>query len=76
MGLLNLSSVNQHVTNRHTIGLGTSTAFEKTKEHNPLTNKGKKVMASMKKQYGEKKAKQVFYASINAKKSGSRGWHK
>ncbi len=29
--------------------------------------KGKKVMASMKKQYGEKKGKQVFYATANKK---------
>jgi hypothetical protein len=31
----------------------------------PLTAKGKKVMKSMKKTYGEKKAKQVFYAMQN-----------
>lgn len=31
----------------------------------PLTAKGKKVMAAMKKQYGDKKATQVFYAMIN-----------
>lgn len=31
----------------------------------PLTPKGKKIMRSMTKTYGEKKAKQVFYASIN-----------
>lgn len=30
----------------------------------PLTSKGKKIMASMKKQYGER-AKEVFYASKN-----------
>lgn len=29
----------------------------------PLTSKGKKILASMKKQYGEKKGEQVFYAS-------------
>lgn len=34
----------------------------------PLTKKGKKVMGSMKKEYGDKKGKQVFYASRNAKK--------
>lgn len=34
----------------------------------PLTKKGKKIMTSMKKTYGAKKAKQVFYASANAKK--------
>jgi len=31
----------------------------------PLTKKGKKVMKAMKKQYGSKKAKSVFYAMIN-----------
>lgn len=31
----------------------------------PLTKKGKKVMSSMKKTYGAKKAKQVFYAMAN-----------
>jgi len=29
----------------------------------PLTKKGKKIMAAMKQQYGEKKGKNVFYAS-------------
>ena len=31
----------------------------------PLNEKGKKIMKSMKKQYGSKKAKEVFYASRN-----------
>ncbi len=31
----------------------------------PMTPKGKKVMASMKKQYGAKKGKSVFYAARN-----------
>jgi|TARA_Y100000004_G_C8707961_1_gene324608 hypothetical protein len=31
----------------------------------PLTDKGKKIMKSMKKQYGKKKAEAVFYASKN-----------
>lgn len=31
----------------------------------PLTKKGKKIMSSMKKEYGVKKAKKVFYASRN-----------
>jgi hypothetical protein len=34
----------------------------------PLSNKGKKVLNNMKEEYGEKKAKQVFYASVNAGK--------
>ena len=29
----------------------------------PLTEKGKKIKKAMKNQYGEKKGKQVFYAS-------------
>ena len=36
--------------------------------HNPLTAKGKKIMSAMKKEYGEKKGKSVFYASRNAGK--------
>ena len=31
----------------------------------PLTNKGEKIMNAMKKEYGAKKAKSVFYASKN-----------
>lgn len=31
----------------------------------PLTAKGKKIMKSMEKTYGKKKAKEVFYASKN-----------
>lgn len=31
----------------------------------PLSIKGRKVKAAMTKEYGEKKGKQVFYASIN-----------
>lgn len=34
----------------------------------PLTMKGKKVLASMTKQYGPEKGKRVFYASINSGK--------
>jgi hypothetical protein len=35
----------------------------------PLTEKGEKILAKMKATYGStKKAKQVFYASINKKK--------
>ena len=33
-----------------------------------LNTKGKKIMKSMKKQYGKKKGEQVFYASLNKKK--------
>lgn len=40
----------------------------------PLTAKGKKILQAMYKQYGAKKGKQVFYASINAKKiTGAEG---
>lgn len=46
------------------------------KEHKmPLTKKGKEVMRSMVKQYGLKKAKEVFYSSINKGKAGSSKWH-
>lgn len=31
----------------------------------PLTEKGKKILRAMKKRYGAKKGKQVFYASEN-----------
>ena len=31
----------------------------------PLTKKGKKIMKSMKKQYGKKRGETVFYASKN-----------
>ena len=34
----------------------------------PLTPKGTKILASMRKEYGNKRAEKVFYASINAKK--------
>ena len=44
-------------------------------EDNPLTKPGKKVMSNMKSEYGEKKGKSVFYASINKGKKGSSKWH-
>ena len=40
----------------------------------PLTKSGKEVMAAMKKEYGDKKGEQVFYASRNAHKAGSSKW--
>ena len=40
----------------------------------PLTKKGKKILSAMKKQYGAKKGKQVFYASQN--KGTIKGTHK
>ena len=33
----------------------------------PLNEKGKKIMKSMKEQYGKKRGEQVFYASKNKK---------
>jgi hypothetical protein len=40
----------------------------------PLTDKGRKILASMKEQYGEEKGERVFYASINAGKiTGAEG---
>ena len=41
----------------------------------PLTKSGKKVLRNMKQEYGDKKGKQVFYASINKGKMGSEKWH-
>jgi len=40
----------------------------------PLTAKGEKIMSSMKKTYGVKKGKQIFYASQN--KGTIKGTHK
>lgn len=42
----------------------------------PLTKTGKKVMKGMVEQYGAKKGKEVFYASINKGVKGSSQWHK
>jgi hypothetical protein len=42
----------------------------------PLTKTGQEVLGKMKKKYGDKKGEQVFYASINADKSGSEDWHR
>jgi len=42
----------------------------------PLTKTGKEVLGNMEKEYGDKKGKSVFYASINKNKSGSEDWHK
>ena len=40
----------------------------------PLTSKGNKILKAMTKTYGAKKAKQVFYASINEGKiTGAEG---
>lgn len=41
----------------------------------PLTSRGAKVLAAMIKEYGAKKGKAVFYASMNKKKKGSESWH-
>ena len=41
----------------------------------PLTESGKKVLANMQAEYGKKKGKAVFYASIADKKKGSENWH-
>ena len=42
----------------------------------PLTKSGKKVLKNMKKEYGDKKGEEVFYASINKGKTGSEEWHR
>lgn len=41
----------------------------------PLTKSGQKVMNSMMKEYGMEKGKDVFYASMNKGKPGSKKWH-
>ena len=40
----------------------------------PITKKGKKIMSAMKKTYGKKKGKTIFYASAN--KGTIKGVHK
>ena len=40
----------------------------------PLTKTGQEVMGAMKKEYGDKKGEEVFYASKNAHKAGSSKW--
>jgi len=42
----------------------------------PLSESGKKILARMKQEYGDKKGEEVFYASINAHKKGTKKWHK
>ena len=42
----------------------------------PLTSEGKRILFSMKKEYGDKKGDEVFYASIQKKAKGSEKWHK
>ena len=42
----------------------------------PLTKSGKKVLSSMRKTYGKKQGKNVFYASVNKKKKGANKWHR
>lgn len=41
----------------------------------PITKSGEKVLSSMESQYGTKKGKEVFYASITKGKKGSSKWH-
>ena len=41
----------------------------------PLTDKGKKVLAEMIAEYGTKKGRDVFYASMNKDKPVSESWH-
>lgn len=41
----------------------------------PITKSGAKVMRSMKKEYGDQKGEEVFYAMINSKAKGSEKWH-
>ena len=41
----------------------------------PLTESGRKVLASMIKKHGDKKGTRVFYSSINKGVPGSDKWH-
>lgn len=41
----------------------------------PLTESGRKALASMMSQYGAEKGKEIFYSSINSGKAGSEKWH-
>ena len=43
---------------------------------NAIKQKGKKIMKSMKKQYGKKKGEKIFYASKNKGYKGSKKEHK
>jgi len=42
----------------------------------PLTKTGNEVLRNMEKEYGKKRGKSVFYASINKGKKGSEKWHR
>lgn len=41
----------------------------------PLTNRGQQVLGNMQRQYGSKKGKQVFHASINKGNPGTEKLH-
>lgn len=41
----------------------------------PLTRSGLKVMQSMMREYGKKKGRSVFYASMMKQNPGSNRWH-
>lgn len=41
----------------------------------PITKSGEKVLRRLKKEYGEQKGEEVFYAMINARKPGTEKWH-
>lgn len=41
----------------------------------PLTKEGRKVKKSMEKHYGKEKGEDVFYASMQKGKPGSKKWH-
>jgi len=42
----------------------------------PLTKSGKSIEKSFEKQYGKKKGKGYFYATINKGKKGTEKWHR
>ena len=42
----------------------------------PLTKTGREVLVSMRKKYGSKKGKRIFYSSVNKGIAGSEKWHR
>jgi len=42
----------------------------------PLSRAGERFLMKMKRNYGDKKGREIFYASINKGKPGSNKWHR
>ena len=41
----------------------------------PLTSSGKAILEQMRKKYGAKRGKEIFYKSMNKGVAGSKKWH-